>query len=493
MYCETFLDDLDTRDMSAEARLCYMLWTSLADGDRLPRLADLWARRATGGPDYWVILRPLSDEEFYYDYFGEAVAAAFGIDMTGQTTRTLEPDVRGVLNKLYDLVVRKRRPALAVHRASYAVEVHHWERLVLPVLAEDGSLRLAIMARPREMLKDLLNAVMLASPVGIVTFQAIRNTTGEIVDASVSTMNPKAETFTGRRAADVVNKSLLGIYPTLVAKGVWKRYLRVMVARTTDDFDYFDTASYRWFNVKAAPLGDGFLLVFSDTTAVHDALIQLEVEKRSAETARAELAAEIQARRILESELRRISMVDELTGALNRRGLDLAAREAGRRAASNDEPLCVVAMDLDHFKHVNDSHGHAGGDAVLRAVAETMSAEIRRDDQIGRVGGEEFMILLPGCGLEAGWETAERLREAVARTPVQHDGLTIVVSASFGVQELSRAGSVEAMLVQADAALYAAKANGRNRVEAYGAIVVPSDELEWLSDPGTGRDLAYVD
>jgi diguanylate cyclase (GGDEF)-like protein len=125
-------------------------------------------------------------------------------------------------------------------------------------------------------------------------------------------------------------------------------------------------------------------------------------------------------------------------------------------------------IDIDFFKKVNDSHGHTAGDEVLRQTASLLAANVRATDTVARLGGEEFVLLLPDTTLAGALALAEKIRVALAKKPLDADGQAIAVSASFGVSGLpaGRRASMEQLLTSADHALYDAKHKGRNRVEA---------------------------
>ncbi len=164
-------------------------------------------------------------------------------------------------------------------------------------------------------------------------------------------------------------------------------------------------------------------------------------------------------------ELARLAREDALTGLPNRRAFDDALARVVARAERSGAALAAVVLDVDHFKRVNDGHGHAAGDAVLAAVAARAAGALRAGDLLARVGGEEFAALLPGADLAAAAEAAERIRAAVGGTPIEAEGRALAVTVSLGCAALQRGEAGPALLARADARLYAAKAGGRNRVE----------------------------
>jgi diguanylate cyclase (GGDEF)-like protein len=164
--------------------------------------------------------------------------------------------------------------------------------------------------------------------------------------------------------------------------------------------------------------------------------------------------------------LERIANYDVLTDIPNRRHFTETAAIELKRAQRHHRPLAVLMMDIDYFKKVNDTYGHAAGDAVLRDVAKALSSTLRPGDMVGRLGGEEFAALLPDCDQMAASVTAERLRAIVEGVRIAHDDQTLQVTISIGVSAVHpRDTSIEQPLQRADEGLYAAKRNGRNRVE----------------------------
>ncbi|HYI39484.1 MAG TPA: diguanylate cyclase [Allosphingosinicella sp.] len=166
------------------------------------------------------------------------------------------------------------------------------------------------------------------------------------------------------------------------------------------------------------------------------------------------------------AELQRIAATDALTGLWNRRHLlERLEAEAGR-SRRNGRPLCVAILDVDHFKRVNDLHGHPAGDEVLRMLGGLLREAVRSSDVVGRMGGEEFAILMPETDRAQARLVCERLREMVARSPVRlPSGAALTVTLSTGIALLSGEEASSALISRADVALYDAKAEGRNRVK----------------------------
>lgn len=179
-------------------------------------------------------------------------------------------------------------------------------------------------------------------------------------------------------------------------------------------------------------------------------------------------------RQRLIEELRELSSTDPLTGTLNRRAFDEAARQRLSGATPDTRSLAIVLFDIDHFKVINDRHGHDAGDQVLCHVANLVRAELRDGEPLARYGGEEFIVMPHGSDLAAATSTAERLREAIESAEMTlPDGQRLRVTASFGVATASDPDvPVGSVIRAADRALYRAKAQGRNRVVSTPAIDV---------------------
>ncbi len=168
----------------------------------------------------------------------------------------------------------------------------------------------------------------------------------------------------------------------------------------------------------------------------------------------------------------KLSRRDGLTGILNRQHFMDEAKAMLLACKSSGRELCLVLIDLDNFKAVNDFHGHVAGDVVLQCATAVLQVGMRAMDIFGRVGGEEFAVLLPDCALENARQRADELRLSIARMDRAETGIGFDVSASFGVASGSEAGyDLRQVLIHADSALYLAKRNGRDRVEAFSVDV----------------------
>jgi diguanylate cyclase (GGDEF)-like protein/PAS domain S-box-containing protein len=174
---------------------------------------------------------------------------------------------------------------------------------------------------------------------------------------------------------------------------------------------------------------------------------------------------DISARKAMEAELTRVATTDMLTGVPNRRHFMSLAETELARIQRFQQPTAVLMLDLDYFKQINDTHGHAAGDAVLKTFADIVRGSLRKTDCSGRLGGEEFAVLLPGTDSEAAFAFAERLRQATAACRIPFGTQELLITVSIGIAMMVAAdGTPDEALARADQALYRAKDAGRNRV-----------------------------
>jgi diguanylate cyclase (GGDEF)-like protein/PAS domain S-box-containing protein len=258
--------------------------------------------------------------------------------------------------------------------------------------------------------------------------------------------------------------------------------LRLAAARSTADNPLAHTGPIRhdgeffrkdgtrlWVETVSVPVFDeggthiGYFGITRDMT-------ERKLAEQSLQAANRQLEAQLERINQLHEQLREQAIRDDLTGVYNRRHFVEVADNELERARRHGAPLSLVMLDLDHFKNVNDQHGHAAGDAALKTVGTMLGATTRADDLACRLGGEEFAVLLSGVSHELALERAEKWRALLAGTAIPAAGATLQLTASFGVATLRRRdGSIDELMKVADTRLYRAKALGRNRVVGEGA------------------------
>jgi diguanylate cyclase (GGDEF)-like protein/PAS domain S-box-containing protein len=267
--------------------------------------------------------------------------------------------------------------------------------------------------------------------------------------------NASVERVTGRKAAATIGQLYSVFYPpdALDATGAVDRLFEADRSGWSLDEGWRQRAdgSRFWGSCLVAPLHA------ADEVLPEDRAYSLVIR-------------DVSDRREATEALRRSVACDHLTGLANRRALFEASERELERWRRAPRPLSMVLVDADHFKRINDTFGHATGDAVLRHLAEGLSATFRAMDVVARLGGEEFVVLLPGCDEDAATAVAERLCERIAAQPVVVDGARVHCTVSIGVASMDEdVAGVEELIERADKAMYAAKAAGRNRVERWQA------------------------
>lgn len=266
--------------------------------------------------------------------------------------------------------------------------------------------------------------------------------------------NPAFTRVSGYRLEEVLGRSpriLQGPDTSPAALDRIRQGLRSGAEVRTRLLNYTKQGLPYWLDLRIVPIRD------SAGRITHFAAIERDVTEDAKET----------------SELDRMAHADTLTGVSNRRGLQrfldplLAARTPAKAEQTAADELCIVYLDIDHFKQLNDTHGHAVGDSVLLGLADLLQQNIRRSDHVARIGGEEFVLCLPGIGLADGAALAERLRQTVSATALATGVGPLCITCSLGVTSVHPDETgIEPAIERADTALYRAKQAGRDRVVA---------------------------
>lgn len=228
--------------------------------------------------------------------------------------------------------------------------------------------------------------------------------------------------------------------------------------------------SSHYLDLRVTPLYDsgqmlsGRLMVFRDITE------RKQVEKRL-RYVNDKLQGQLIEIGLLQSKLREQAIRDPLTNLFNRRYLEETLDRELSRAAREDYPVCIIMIDLDHFKRVNDTYGHEAGDLVLKAIAEALAVHSRRGDFACRYGGEEFVVVMPNITMEVAYARAESLRQSLNQLSVPYEYYNLSVTISMGIACFPENGQTrDAILRAADQAMYAAKEAGRDHILSYNQI-----------------------
>lgn len=265
------------------------------------------------------------------------------------------------------------------------------------------------------------------------------------VGGNIRFASPSVQGLGGYRPGALIGRNALALIEPEHRGLVQRAHLDALAAPDTSVMVEYQArrqdGSTAWFETITRAVGDGDGGVAGVVSAIRD----------------------VSHRKAVERQLRRAADSDALTGLPNRRpflaALDEAVAHAGHR------PATIAMVDLDHFKRINDRYGHAAGDAALTTIAGVFGRELRDDDMVARLGGEEFAVLLRGADLTVAEATCERLRLAIAAQPILAPGTPLFrITASFGLAEVIPGGGAETILEAADRALYAAKNAGRNQL-----------------------------
>ncbi|MEX0671519.1 MAG: diguanylate cyclase [Pirellulales bacterium] len=347
----------------------------------------------------------------------------------------------------------RQRQGLSDRKLSIAAAHSRWR---LPKVFGAIQAHKAVAAertRLQATLESMLDPLILAQP--------LFDDTGRVTDFLSADINHAACEWMGKSREEVLGKSLLGLFPALETTGLMARFRETATAGQPASIDdvAFPFNGTHWVDVRAVRVDERVSIAWRDATKRHH-------------TAAALAASEERYRRLAEALDHRVR-IDELTNLLNRKEVLErigAVNDQCRRTGKN---VAVLLCDIDRFKSVNDTYGHAAGDAVLRAVADRIRSCLRTSDDVGaRIGGDELLVVLYGVrDLDDAVAVAKKLRGQVAK-PILFAGRTISTTISIGATLVRPEETADALIARADDAMYRAKAGGRNRVVVIGAEAV---------------------
>jgi len=293
-----------------------------------------------------------------------------------------------------------------------------------------------------------------------LVFQALVENTNDVImvlDATplseggpkIVYVNPAFEKLMGYTADEVIGqnpKILQGPGTDDKTRYKIRKAMREGTSIRTQILNYDKAGNELWLDINMVPLFD------ENGTLTYYAAIERDLTEHKK----------------LQSHLESMATIDSLTGLANRQAFMQRAKNEFNRARRYARPLTVVMIDIDHFKAINDRYGHAAGDEVLRQAADICQSSLRGSDLMGRVGGEEFVLLLPDTPHTNAYHVAERMRVHLYETPIElENGTTLNITASFGVASMNEDDSdFNAVLERADEAMYHAKHDGRNQVKS---------------------------
>lgn len=302
--------------------------------------------------------------------------------------------------------------------------------------------------------EDRFHSLFDAMSEGVALHQMVYDEQGQPMDYLIIDVNPAFESHTNTSAVKVKGKLATLAYGTTEAPFL-EQYARVARTRQAEQFEFYFAPMEKQFLINVvSPAADQFATIFEDITEQTAAKSQLE--SRLAEISRLQL-------RLQEQVVR-----DPLTDLHNRRFIDETLPRELSRAQRAGQPMTVIMLDIDHFKRVNDTYGHAAGDEVLKVLAKLLKSNARDSDVVCRYGGEEFLIALANMNVHQAVERVDAWCAQMRMITVRYGDFRISVTLSAGVAGFPEHGSdVDSLINRADEALYRSKANGRNCVTAW--------------------------
>ncbi|TAJ30425.1 sensor domain-containing diguanylate cyclase [Bosea sp. (in: a-proteobacteria)] len=474
MYQDVNPRSILTRAHAPEVAVLMRHFEMLASGPAGAQHEALQALAIQAAGDDIMFMSPTPTGDYRYETCGRTLPRTTGRDRTGGYVSNLQSDVAEFTIRCYDRALAEGVATYTVHRTVRTARVGIFERLILPTTDAEGGRHLIVFCRQMSFREEFLMLLMETSPFGIVAVEAVRDEDARLTGLGVLSANQRVAALCGTDPDMLFSSDVREILPFLANEETWARLRYAVELLRPDQFEVEFLAAGRqiWLQVSLALLGDGLVITLSDISALMRA--NQSLEQRAATLAlevgieratRRALSEEIGQREEREKELRRLAETDPLTALLNRRSFTERANAAIQSSSSDASAICLLIIDLDHFKQINDTHGHPAGDAAIRAFADLLLGVFRTEScLIGRFGGEEFAILIRGAAGDA-LEKASLMQAALAERalPVS-ETLELAVTASCGIACRREGETLAALTNRADQALYRAKKEGRNRI-----------------------------
>lgn len=431
-------------------------------GGLLPHIRLLDGEVMAEVGDDLTVVEPTADGEFDYLFYGRAVFAVNGCNYSGKSTAQQSPRSGAQSRHGFARALAAGQPVYTLDRAAENGSVHLWGRLHLPFQDSSGRPVVVTINRPQEYTDELLRDILDAAADGILAVRAIRDATRAITDFDIIAVNTTMAEFLQIDRNAVASQTILQLLPCVTRDGAWEKHVSVVESRAPTSFEsrYVLKGGVRWYRIVSAPLNDGLVVSYTDITELKVLNLKLEEQRRK-------LEEEVARRLKMEEELWTLAHCDALTGIANRRAMHLRATKMLEEARLSGAPCAMIVLDIDHFKGINDTHGHAAGDAAIIRVAEIARSGLRdQKDIAARMGGEEFAMLLNAADIGVGLAVAERLRKEIETTVITCEGKSFGLTVSFGVAASAGGCTYESLIQTADKALYRAKRAGRNQSSA---------------------------
>lgn len=462
MSNELITREIDARVATDLAREMFEVFREASAEGAVPTIGLLDSARMKRFGRHLVMLDGAGPGALRVIHAGADVPDDDGRTLGGHAVEALSPSLRLLLEKGAQAARGRDSAALVVHRAPLGAAIHRWEVLFLPLADRPDGPRslIAVLFAPLEHKHSFLRTMLDAMPQAALVVE----TSGggaPLAIAEIIAANAGAVRLLGHPSMETLLAAPLGeAFYDLGPEQGWMKLVAEMQPGSTARFEYGhrQETGVLWLDVQVAPFGAGMMLTLSDISDLKRTILDLDHQRKA-------LLEEVAQRRTLEEELWALAHVDPLTGLPNRRAFQDDAQATLIAAQTLKRPCAMISIDIDHFKRVNDTHGHGAGDLVLRRVADILKAPLRPEvDFAARMGGEEFSVLLPDTEMPGARAFGDMLRNRVEHTVVIAGDAEIRPTISLGVAMMHQDGTLDDLLQRSDRALYAAKRAGRNRV-----------------------------